>query len=361
MFSPATLPIVLALTRDADVARIFEQGLATVVGYALPIVPADGRPGVARWRSGPWFFRPERMYLLPGDSPMGYRLPLDSIPWAAPGDRQRIVTPDPTQRFAPLPSFRKLQARETIKQTPNGDRRAAPFESASWIARTAMCAEPRNGVLYIFMPPAESLEESTEATYLPEEDYTCQKLRVEPLKQIQLDELRMRNYWTASGSFLWRLIDLMPIRNNAIYGGFALQAGRISTRVVDPHAGIARLDANGQVDERFVLDSGWIMALQDDGAVVLGGGFTQIDGQSRFGLARFVVPRRLLDAPTLTAEGTFSMTLTGQIGRAYRVEASTDLVNWGLLTNITAGVSAASLMDPDAAGLRQRFYRTVSP
>lgn len=49
----------------------------------------------------------------------------------------------------------------------------------------------------------------------------------------QLDELRMRRYWTASGSFLWRLVDLMPIQNKAVYGGFALQAGRIYGRV-DP-------------------------------------------------------------------------------------------------------------------------------
>ena len=49
----------------------------------------------------------------------------------------------------------------------------------------------------------------------------------------QIDELRMRRYWTASGSFLWRLVDVMPIRNKALYGGFALQAGRVYQRV-DP-------------------------------------------------------------------------------------------------------------------------------
>ena len=49
----------------------------------------------------------------------------------------------------------------------------------------------------------------------------------------QLDELRMRRYWTASGSFLWRLVDVMPIQNKALYGGFALQAGRLYDRV-DP-------------------------------------------------------------------------------------------------------------------------------
>jgi hypothetical protein len=39
--------------------------------------PAPGRPG---WSTGPWFLRDDRMYLIPGDSPMGYRLPLDACP-----------------------------------------------------------------------------------------------------------------------------------------------------------------------------------------------------------------------------------------------------------------------------------------
>ena len=47
----------------------------------------------------------------------------------------------------------------------------------------------------------------------------------------QINELRMRRYWTATGSFLWRLVDVMSIRNRALYGGFALQAGRVYQRV----------------------------------------------------------------------------------------------------------------------------------
>ena len=141
----------------ARLRKVFKQGLDKVVGHALPL-----KKNLVRWESGAWFLRAGRCYLVPGDSPMGLRLPLDSIPWAAAGDRPFLTTPDPTQRFAPLPSYRKLQTPDSPRQQTTGDRRAAPFESASWIARTAMCAEPRNGVLYIFMPPAESLEDYLE-------------------------------------------------------------------------------------------------------------------------------------------------------------------------------------------------------
>ncbi|MGC4071803.1 MAG: transglutaminase family protein [Nibricoccus sp.] len=66
-------------------ARVFEQGLEQVIGYALPLERGyvKGNPG---WVSGPWFLRQETIYLIPGDSPMGFRLPLDSIPWVAKGD-----------------------------------------------------------------------------------------------------------------------------------------------------------------------------------------------------------------------------------------------------------------------------------
>ena len=83
--------------------RVFDQGLEHAVGYALPLKRSDGLDGVpalegSRWQTGPWFFRDERMYLHPGDSPMGYRLPLDSLPWVKSTDYPYHIESDP---FAP--------------------------------------------------------------------------------------------------------------------------------------------------------------------------------------------------------------------------------------------------------------------
>ena len=80
--------------------RVFTQGLDAVVGYALPIRRVGGRSG--SWATGRWFLRDERLYLIPGDSPMGLRLPLDSLPWSDADDLLTIDELDPFAPRAPL-------------------------------------------------------------------------------------------------------------------------------------------------------------------------------------------------------------------------------------------------------------------
>ncbi|MCH2221115.1 MAG: transglutaminase family protein, partial [Dechloromonas sp.] len=59
--------------------KVFTQGMTHTIGHVLPIMKNTHD----RWQTGPWFLRTERCYLIPGDSPLGYRLPLDSQPWTA--------------------------------------------------------------------------------------------------------------------------------------------------------------------------------------------------------------------------------------------------------------------------------------
>ena len=86
-------------------AKVLEQGLDKVVGYALPLRRDHYTDGTGAWVSGDWFFRPERMYLVPGDSPMGYRLPLDSIPWVVQSDYPFLHENDPWADRSPLPRY----------------------------------------------------------------------------------------------------------------------------------------------------------------------------------------------------------------------------------------------------------------
>ncbi len=147
----------------ARLVKVFEQGLGSVVGHVLPVArSADGR----RWQTGPWFLRSERCYLIPGDSPIGYRLPLDSQPWTAVGDYPFVHAPDPTREFPALATHteirRQIESRDPARAALVAAEPPQPKESAAALTRTSMCAEPRDGVLYVFMPPARELEDYLE-------------------------------------------------------------------------------------------------------------------------------------------------------------------------------------------------------
>ncbi len=83
-------------------SRVFGQGLAASVGVVLPLRRV-GTNGQRRWQSGRWFFRPGEMFLIPGDAPVGFRLPLDSLPWADPAHIEFDQPPDPFAVLDRLP------------------------------------------------------------------------------------------------------------------------------------------------------------------------------------------------------------------------------------------------------------------
>ena len=137
--------------------KMFHHGLGKEAGYVLPI--SKNEKG---WQTGAWFLRDERCYLIPGDSPLGLRLPLDSLPWASAADQPSIHEPDPFQKQRVLPSYKKILPQSKERRPATASVNPVPFQSAAGITRTAICAEPRNGVLYIFMPPADALEDYLE-------------------------------------------------------------------------------------------------------------------------------------------------------------------------------------------------------
>jgi len=173
----------------ARLARIFEEGLQKVVGYALPLRRDYYEDGTSAWASGKWFFRPERMYLIPGDSAMGFRLPLDSIPWVSKSEYPHLYERDPMEDRPPLPEREAMSRQPRVAGAPpprdpqgfmeqqlgpeivgpRPSERSRPRdlppekgESASWLIRTALCTEVRNGVLRVFMPPQRHVEDYLE-------------------------------------------------------------------------------------------------------------------------------------------------------------------------------------------------------
>ena len=146
-------------------AKGFEQGLDKTVGFVLPL-QRDSADSAPAWASGPWFLRGEHCFLIPGDSPMGFRLPLDSIPWASAGDHPCVAERDPFDTRPPLPLRQAFLAasRRSAAGGPGslanrpGDV-PARGESAASTVRTALCVEPRSGRLHVFMPPTGTLED----------------------------------------------------------------------------------------------------------------------------------------------------------------------------------------------------------
>nr|WP_249123691.1 MULTISPECIES: transglutaminase family protein [unclassified Bradyrhizobium] len=147
----------------ARMVRAFERGLTKPAGYVLPVQAWNAEARDWRWRSERWQLRRGRLFLVPGDSPLGLRLPLDSLPWVAAADFPYIHPQDPTQQLPPLPTPAELAKLQTqMPPRSHSDFRAPPptgNADIGAVVRTALSVEPRNGILCVFMPPVERLED----------------------------------------------------------------------------------------------------------------------------------------------------------------------------------------------------------
>ena len=122
-------------------ARLFARGIDAPAGYALPLKHVSvGDEDY--WQTGPWPFRVGKLLLVPGDSPMGLRIPLDSLPWRRPDELE--PDRDPFEDLSQIGDRRRQRS----------EARDVPRE----IVHTALCVEAREGRLYIFMPPLTRFE-----------------------------------------------------------------------------------------------------------------------------------------------------------------------------------------------------------
>ncbi|WP_020527293.1 DUF2126 domain-containing protein [Flexithrix dorotheae] len=173
-----------------------ERGLDKPIGFILPL---EWSRWEQKWIFGKWHFRRGHLFLIPGNSPMGLRLPLDSLPW----EKENKADPKVEQSlFEELPELGKFPDKKAIVgkskeggKEPDTKSKAIP-EGA--IVRQAICVEARAGRLHVFFPPLTHLEhyldliarvEDTAAAlkmpvliegYDPPKDYRIQKLVVTP-------------------------------------------------------------------------------------------------------------------------------------------------------------------------------------
>ena len=184
--------------------KLLDEGLNDPIGFALPII--WNWYGQC-WKSGPWRFRRGALFLIPGNSPMGLRLPLASLPWIAPDKRD---PQEPQSLFEDLPELKDYHG-EVARRYSHVEAKAIEHpdvidqdlgddqtDNQVDVPHTSLCVEVREGRLYIFMPPLTLLEHylelvaAIEATaeslvmpvvlegYEPPRDYRIERLMVTP-------------------------------------------------------------------------------------------------------------------------------------------------------------------------------------
>ncbi|HEX5130129.1 MAG TPA: transglutaminase family protein, partial [Usitatibacter sp.] len=133
-------------------------GLGIPAGYVLPLKAlARGKAAnQTKWASSPWPLRREKVFLAEGDSPMGYRLPLGSLPEMLPEDEEPNIPQDPFDRRGALGQRKPSKAATAAKH--GKPRKLAPGASRE-VIKTALTVQARKGHLYVFLPPTNLLED----------------------------------------------------------------------------------------------------------------------------------------------------------------------------------------------------------
>ncbi len=181
----------------ARLARVFSRGLDREAGSVLPlrVVEHDGQ---RYWQSGRWFLRNDTLFLVPGDSPVGFRLPLQSLPWASDARIEQPTERDPCAPLPEMPPHPAFVRRSTMdggqqvsgvapttKEGPTPELSSLPAlppwpVSRPWrfstamafednllqvnreepdVVRTALTVEARNGIIHVFFPPLYQIED----------------------------------------------------------------------------------------------------------------------------------------------------------------------------------------------------------
>jgi uncharacterized protein (DUF2126 family)/transglutaminase-like putative cysteine protease len=167
---PLNIQTKIAAAKDSlerkRLIRVLQQGFDKAAGFVLPLefdAISDS------WITSNWPLRSERLILIPGDSPLGLRLPLEELPLEA--------QPEVKQGKDPLDSVVPLQARHEIiyspvKQTTISKQSLASKDNqkkTKQVVRTAVCIEARAGKIHLFLPPLHNLESYVELLKVIEE------------------------------------------------------------------------------------------------------------------------------------------------------------------------------------------------
>ena len=158
------------------------------IGYVLPLKVATSAVGTKKtsgptaWASSLWPLNTPHIFLLDGDSPIGFRLPLAALPWVAPEDAEIIIEGDPFDEQGALATNAANESSPEKNAKPT-EPTLIKGKSAPEIVRTALCVEVREKILHVFMPPVEALE-----------DYLALVSAIEATAAAQKQPVRLEGY-----------------------------------------------------------------------------------------------------------------------------------------------------------------------
>ncbi|MFT3705524.1 MAG: transglutaminase family protein [Agriterribacter sp.] len=204
--------------------QLLDRGLDTPAGFVLPV---EWNYWNNKWRSCKWDLKRDYLFLMPGNSPIGLRLPLTALPALTKEKEPQVVERSLFEELSPLPSYQEIitsryglvtehppvptmpqpAVRQPVadKKPPEKKKRIDENEEATIAPifetdtiKTAVSVEARDGIIYIFLPPVSYLEHyldmvaSIETTaeklqmpiriegYEPPRDYRMERLVVSP-------------------------------------------------------------------------------------------------------------------------------------------------------------------------------------
>ncbi|AOW19774.1 transglutaminase family protein [Urechidicola croceus] len=156
LWEEGNLPIDFNPSEDKDASiatkkltEILERGTSEPVGYVLPLNKTEGK-----WFTSEWQFRRKHLFLTPGNSPIGLRLPLASLMVKPEHEIFPVYEPDLFSKKKRLPSFKKIVTKRNQEFLDYGLETNLP----NYFVRTALCSEIREGKLFLFLPPLDTAE-----------------------------------------------------------------------------------------------------------------------------------------------------------------------------------------------------------
>ncbi|MEN0004075.1 MAG: transglutaminase family protein [Bacteroidota bacterium] len=164
-FDPKDEQEDLAIERKTLLELLENNGLSEPTGYVLPI---RRNTQWNAWESCQWRFRRKSLFLIPGNSQIGYRLPLNRLQQPQDASDNFIGEASPLEPSNSLLAIADTRARIAQRSSK------PPKAGSGTTFKTAICTQIVNGNLHLFLPPIEAMEHFIDLLHTIE--YTAEQL-----------------------------------------------------------------------------------------------------------------------------------------------------------------------------------------